>query len=272
MRRLRTAVGTLSYKKSDNTWADTEEIDGTITSGKTLGQNGSMTWEHPTDEIPSYMFGVSGFWYQWKTSAQLDSEVEVTSLTYGSDFQDIQNVWTGWPPYAIEARFQPDTGEPFEVYGTDTIEIDSMTTNGKVYFNSYDPIMGIYIDPGETPNTTASTTIDAVYYWNGTGWTSVGTVTDGTAGMSKAGWVTWGRTAGTHQPSQFDTSRYYSYWYYFEVDKALSSNVIISIETMPYFDINEVGRVGYVNSPWKGRAVYSFKDQYGFQTPCVEWR
>ena len=216
------AVGTLSYTKSDNTWADTNETDGTITDGKTLGKDGSMTWSQPADEIPRYMFGINGFWYRWETDTQLDAEVEVSSLTYGTDgtggqhFEPIVNIWDGIPVYAIEARFQVDAGEPYELYGTDAIEIDSMTTSGKVYFNSPDPIMGFYVDPGETPNTTASTSINAVYGWTGASFESMGTITDGTEGLSKAGWVTFARNTSV-QPSQFDTSRYYSYWYYFTV-------------------------------------------------------
>ena len=264
------AVGTLSYRKDDNTWADTSETDSTSKGGTdTLGQNGTMIWSQPSDEIPCYMYGINGFWYRWETDTQLDSEVEVSSLTYGTNgtaakhFESIVNVWDGVPVYAIEARFQQDTGEPYEIYGSDSIEIDSMTDAGKVYFNSADPIMGMYIDPGETPNTTASTTIDAVYGWTGAAFTTMGTITDGTVGMSKAGWVTFARNTNV-QPSQFDTSRYYSYWYYFEVDKVLNDNVIISIEVMPYFDINEAGRIGYVNAAWKGRAVYNFNNQYGY--------
>ena len=329
------SVGTLSYRKNDNTWADTSESDGTeylvldvapgtawsvgatITGGTseetcvivakiadltyqisdrsgafTLGEiltdgtyaadqgaahpaiaalarDGSMTWSQPTDEIPCYMYGINAFWYRWETDTQLDAEVEVSSLTYGTDgtaakhFETIVNVWDGLPVYAIEARLQVDTGEAYELFGTDAVEIDSLTTDGKVYFNSSDPIMGIYIDPGETPNTTASTTIDAVYTWTGAAFETLGTITDDTAGMSKGGWVTWARNTSV-QPSQFDTSRYYSYWYYFEVDTALSDNVIISIETMPYFDINDAGRIGYANAAWKGRAVYNFNDQYGY--------
>lgn len=264
------AVGTLKYRQNDDTWEDTEEVDGTVVtdSGKTMSQDGSMTWSQPGDEIPHYMFGKTGFWYEWQTSIKLDT-VKISSITYGTDgtvaktFESIVNVWNGWPPYAIEARFQQDTGTAFEIYGTDTIDISSMTTNGKVYFNSYDPIIAAYIDPGETPNTTASTTIDLVYGWTGAGFTSLGTPTDGTAGISRAGWVNWKRNTSI-QLSQFQTSRYYSYWYYFEVDKTLSSDVIISIETMPYFDINEAGRKGYVNAAWKGRACYNFGDQYGF--------
>ena len=329
------ATGTLKYRKSDNSWYDTAESDGTevltldvapatawavgatitgASSGKTcvivaaltsltyqirarsgaftlgeilsdgtytadqgaahptvatMGYTGSMTWSQPTDEIPHYMYGISGFWYQWETSATLDT-IQISSLTYGTDgtaskhFESIVNVWDGNPIYAIEARFQADTGTAFYTYAGDTVQINSLTANGKVYFNSWQPIQGFYADPGETPNTTATTTIDALYTWTGAGFTSMGTVTDGTSGMSKAGWITVGRPTTAAEQCQFDTSQYYSYWYYFEVDKTISANVTISIETMPFYDINEIGRVGYINAAWKGRAVYNVGNQYGY--------
>ena len=250
------AVGTLSYRKSDNSWADTTETDGTISSAKTLGQNGSMTWTTPADEIPCMMFGISGFWYMWQTATQLNATCTVTGLTYGSGFNDIVNVWDGVPVPAIEARFYDDSAGVYKLFSYDTIEIDEMTTSDKVYFNSYDNINGFYVDVGEKPNTTGSMTIDAVYVWTGAAFTTVGTVTDGTNGMANSGWVTFDLKS-TAQATQFQTSRYYSYWFYFEVSDTLSDDVIISIETMPYFDIAELG-ISKCNEVWKDRAALSF--------------
>lgn len=121
------AVGTLSYRKNDNTWADTSETDGTILSSKTLGKSGSMTWTHPDDEIPCYMYGRNGFWYRWETATQIDSEVEVTSLTYGSAFQDIVNVWNGAIPYAVEARFYDQSATVFNTNRQETLNLPSPT-------------------------------------------------------------------------------------------------------------------------------------------------
>jgi len=278
------AVGTLSYKKNDNTWADTKETDGTITSGKTLGQNGSMEWEHPTDEIPSYMFGMSGFWYRWETSAQLSSEVELYSLTYGSGFQDMRNVWCGIPEYAIEAKFYDASNSVYQtgnlprtlptssttdsdgvtLYSTDSITLNDMAaTNDRLYFNSPVPIEAFYADPGECCNTSANTTIDKVYHWTGAAFTQIASITDGTDGLSHAGWVTLNKTATERiaaQPTQFQNAKYYSYWYYFTVDTTLSSNVIISLEVMPQYDIADLG-IGQCNGVWKNRALLTF-DKY----------
>ncbi|MDP2646642.1 MAG: hypothetical protein Q8P24_17010 [Desulfobacterales bacterium] len=256
------AVGTFSYRKNDNSWADTSETDGTISSGATMGQTGSMTWTHPSDEIPCFMYGRSGFWYQWKTATQLDSEVEVTKITYGSAFQDIRNVWDGVIPYAIEAAFYDQSAGTYLTFSTGDIEIDSMTfsaddTVDRLFFNSADPIMGVYVDVGATPNTTTTTTIGGVKVWTGAAFTTVGTVTDGTDGLTHSGWITWPRIT-TVQPTQFQTTQYYSYWYYIHIATAnLSADVRVALFTMPYFDIEELGK-GQCNIVWKDRPALSF--------------
>ena len=300
------AVGTLSYRKSDNTWEDTEEVDNTSKDDTdTLGENGTMTWSHPDDEIPFYMFGISGFWYRWETATQLDAEVEVSSLTYGSAFQNIVNLWDGIPQYAIEARFfdnsasvykqtaqslgrgrsggtggigkaiRYDPGktleqaeaEKYSVFSGEMVEIDSMVhsaddSEDRIYFCSADPIAALYIDVGDTPNTNSTSAIAGIETWTGIDWTSVGTIVDGTSGFANSGWITWGRPTTAAKPVQFQKSRYLAYWYYIYVSTAtLSSDVQISIETMPFFDIKEAGEVGKASCAWKGRGTYTF-DRY----------
>lgn len=278
------AVGTLKYLNTANTWTDTAETDGTITSAKTLGQNGSMTWTHPTDQIPSYMFGVSGFWLRWETATQLDSEVEVYSLTYGSAFQDMHNVWCGIPEYAIETKFYDASNSIYQtsnlprtlpttvseseagvvLYSTDSITLNDMVAaNDRLYFNSPVPISAFYVDPGECCNTSASTTIDKGYHWTGKAFTQIASITDESDGISHAGWITLNKTAAERiaaEPTQFQNAKYYSYWYYFTVDTTLSSNVIISLEVMPEYDIADLG-IGQCSGVWKNRACLTF-DRY----------
>jgi|GEM_PF-1340892 len=256
----RSGTFTLGEVLSDGTYAaDQGAAHPTVT---TLGvTTGTMTWTAPTDEIPSYMYGVCGFWYELIVSVKLDAEVFVSGLTYGSSFQSLVNVWDGNPEYAIEAQFYDQSAGIYKVFASDTIEIDSMThsaddTVDRVYFNYPEPLCGIYVNVGEKPNTTAATVVGGVKTWTGAAFASVGTITDGTDGLSHSGWITWPRAAA--QPTQFQTSKYYSYWYYFWITTAtMNADVIISIETMPYFDIEDLGH-GLTNCPWKDRVSYNF--------------
>uniref|UniRef100_A0A6M3KEW3 Uncharacterized protein n=2 Tax=viral metagenome TaxID=1070528 RepID=A0A6M3KEW3_9ZZZZ len=275
------AVGTLKYRKNDGTWYDTGETDGTIiTAGKTLSGNGSMTWTAKTDEIPHYMFGRTGYWYQWETDTKLTDAngVRVTSLTYGHNstdkFHSIENVWDGSLPYAIEVilyDYNDGTNVSYASLSPNDAEVDAMVFSAGgagtdcdiLYWNSWDKSWGIYVDVGDTPHNNATTTILAgdIEYWTGTAWASAGaTITDGTNGFRNSGFITWIRNS--EEPRQFNTGQYYSYWHRLWITGAnLGADVRISIQTLPYFDINDFGR-GVTNCTWKDRPTYTF-DRYG---------
>ena len=252
------AVAELYYW--NGAWTDTTMTDNTSVGGKTLGGTGvkTMSWTSQTDEIPKYMFGANLFWYRYNLadSASLDAEVEISAVTFESDFQDIQNVWDGNTVDIIEAQFYDQSAAVYKTFGASAIEVDSMTTSDKLYFDSFDQIGAIYIDVGELPNTTASTTINYLYYWNGAAWAAVSALNDGTSGLSKSGWVTW--TQVDSEPLQFNDTLNQAYWYYFTVDKTLNNDVQISIETAPFFDIDDAGSYGNCNTAWQERACYTF--------------
>ena len=257
------SVAAIKYKKNDNTWAAVSGFqDNTIVSSCTLGQSGTMTFTlptEPTDSMPSYMYGANGYWYQiYLSSGDLDSEVEVSAVTFETDWQSIVNIWDGVPVDAIEAQFYDQSATVYKTYASGAITVSEATASDEIYFSSFDPIVGFYVDVGATPNTTASTTINAVSVSDGTstGWVSVGTITDGTAGLSKSGFVTFGRQA-TAKPVQHNNTGYYAYWYKFTVDQTLSASLSIAIQTIPYFDIAELGK-GRCNCAWKDRSALTF--------------
>ncbi len=251
------AVANIHYW--NGAWTDTSMTDGTIAvAGKTLGQSGSMSWSAPTDEIPHYMYNQCGFWYRLSlASGALDAEVEVSSIQYNTSWKAIQNVWDGIPTLPVEVSVYDQSTGVYSTYGAAEVIADLATSSDVFYFNSADPIVGFYIDVGKTPNTTATTTINAANYFNGTAFAAVSNLYDGTDGLSKSGWVTFGRQTAV-QPRQFNDSRYYSYWYSFTVDKTLSAEVEFSIEVMPYFQISEFGYEGLCNCAWKDRMLYVF--------------
>lgn len=245
---------------SNSTSAGTTSLFDTlsVTSGISLAQSGSMSWTMPTDEVPHYMYNECGFWYRYSlVGSAIDPEVEVSSIQYNTTWQSIQNVWDGIPLLPVEVEVYDQSATTYYTYGAALVTADSATSSDIFYFNSSDPIVGFYIDVGETPNTTASTTINAVNYFNGTAFAAVSGLYDGTDGLSKSGWVTFGRQALV-QPRQFNDSRYYSYWYSFTVDQTLSADVSFSIEVMPYFQISEFGSTGLCNCAWKDRMLYVF--------------
>lgn len=86
------SVITVKYRKSDNTWADISDTDGTASGGASLAQDGSVTWTVPADWITARLFDTgdttlnAGFakqdiyWTRWEWSAALDSSVTLDSM------------------------------------------------------------------------------------------------------------------------------------------------------------------------------------------------
>ena len=246
------STATLYYRKNDNTWADTSMTDGTKSGTTTLAQTGSMTWTAPSDEIPMYMYGQSGFWYQLRVSVQLDSEVELTKVTFGSGFQDLRNVWDGTVYAAVEVMVEGTT--TYASYGSTSVSLDELASGKKIMIATTDRVSGFYVDIGSTPNATG-TTITSLKYWDGSAMQSVGTISDGTSGLSNSGWITFLQKPA--EPLQFQSSQYYAYWYELILDTTLSADVVAAFFTMPYFDIEKFGK-GLCNATWKDRAIYAF--------------
>lgn len=260
------SVATLSYRKSDGTWdalvaggGDDSWVDGTIIdTGKTLSGTGSMTWTHPTDEISHYMYGKSGFWYELKVSVKLTDGgdgVRYTKVTYGSAFQDLRNVWDGLPPYAIEVQVGKTAGY-YSTYAAGSVNLSELASAKLIYIGCAEPIQGIYIDPGSIPDTNG-TAMTSVKYWDGTGFVTVGTITDGTNGLGQSGWITFPRQADV-QPTQLGTNKIYMYWYELTSPaQAMPADMSVAVYYMPFFDIEELGK-GVTNCAWKHRGCYTF--------------
>jgi hypothetical protein len=244
----------------------TSFTDNTASGGATLATTGAtMTWTMPADHQPKYMFGANGYWYRLSLdSGALDSEVEVSEVTYNSDWMEIQSLWDGVPVASIEAYVYINSTATYQYYASDVVEIGGLTSSDKFYFNSVDPISGFYASVGEVPNATAATTI-AVKYWNGTEFAAL-TANDSTIVDSKSfasdGWVTVNHPTD-EQPTMFQSSNQFTYWYEVSFSQTLTADMVVSIETMPYFNLNSMGKC-YALSSFKQRAAYSFEKAPGY--------
>lgn len=165
-----TATMALSYWNSN--WTSLSITDGTSSGGATLGQSGTISWTPSGDEIPHYMFGLSGFWYRISVSAQLDATVSVNKVRFNANWQPMVNVWDGVLVDAIEAQiFDASTGN-YKIFGSNSIDLKGMGTSDYCYFSTQEPIDGFYMDVGATPNIVLAVftgSLDVTFVDGGTG-------------------------------------------------------------------------------------------------------
>lgn len=177
-------VSTLAgqYWKSDGTWASLTITDGTKTGGNTtLGQSGAVTWTHPSDEIPHYQFGQTGYWYRFNVSVQIDSSVSVSQVVYSGAWNAMVDVWDGSTVPSIEAQVYRVNSLRYETYAGTSIDISNLFGQATDYafFNSFDNICGFHIDCEGTPNIIKATI---------TGSSDINLVDSGTTGDD---WIEW---------------------------------------------------------------------------------
>lgn len=259
------SAATLYYWKTDGSWASVSGLtDGTESpAGTSLGQSGTMTFTVPTDQMDRLLFGTVGYWYLIVFAAGLDASCTVSAVSYSANVCELKALWDGIPVLAPMVLVDnAGTGTVFDTYDGSAVNIDSLADGSLIYIFSTDPVEGFYLDPGSTPDADAQTiAANGIKYWNGTAWSAKTILHDGSEGINHAGWVLFDRDTD-EQPRLLKASKLYGYWYQLEFDDAVAANVIISVYTMPYFDIHDWGYYGQSSCVWKGRALYTFTDKW----------
>jgi hypothetical protein len=250
------AVGVSSFRVGG--WNSLTVTDGT--TGAT--QDGTVSWTQDASEVPTYMFGQSGYWYKVVLATGVSVSFTIAELTYGADFTDLADVWDGTPVYAIECQVEQADGT-YQTYASSSVTIGALAIGDYIYWATTDPCWAIYVGVGATPNETATTSLSAVEgYVHSTGagadWTAVTSAEDGTNGLANSGIISWQQST-SWTPVAFNDSNKHLYWWRMKFDKAISDDAIISIEYFPFFDISKLGRTGNVSCAWKDRGVYTFK-------------
>ncbi|MBV6340448.1 hypothetical protein [Candidatus Magnetobacterium casense] len=155
-----TATTALYYWGNTSGWTAVSGFsDGTLLSGATLGQNGSMSWTLAgADERPTYLFGLSMFWYRLKPSANLTTPISINTIGLNSSWQGIRNVWDGVLVDAIEAKVYRAAQLKYMTYGGSSIDVSKMVTGEDIlYVATSEPARALFIDVGATPNITKAT-------------------------------------------------------------------------------------------------------------------
>jgi hypothetical protein len=259
----------LSMNYWNGSWKSiTSVVNGTSAAAScALGQDGSIAWSPPSDEITKNIYGANGFWYQlYLVGGSLSGVCDAATVTYDSSFQPLQNVWDGTPMNLVEAQVFTSNIEGaasfYQTQSPDAVIISSLLPTQKIYLAATDPVEAFYVDMGPLTNSHVAS-IDTVGIFCGSTWSVASNIHDYTSGFVKSGWITFKRHTSV-QPCQFGKLLNYAYWYYLQMSgSTTSSNLVVGFTGQPFFSIGELG-AGIVNTGWKNRGCYVFKNTPNF--------
>jgi hypothetical protein len=205
-------TSTLSISEwNGSSWNDltATATDNTAVGGVTLAQTGTVTWPSTVDSASSkHMEGYLLYWYKFSIST---GSAHFYHCTMDAPFQPIVDVWDGvdrsisrffyyfagsYHDYTMTVREDEYSSADTGTY----CYINSLATGTESLVIGFTEIM-TGINFAMIPNYTNSTadTVMSVYYWNGSDWVTVGTVSDGTAesgiSLAKSGTVSWDHSA-----------------------------------------------------------------------------
>ncbi len=243
-----TATATVGVKYwASSAWTSVTGFDDQTdyVTGKTLSLlTGTGGWINFDTTVglakPKLINRVYAYWYQF-TFTDIIATTSVYYVTVDAPFQAIVDLWDGEP--RSEASYIKDTTSGYVDESTTVLEEDyvsgdilsyssigGLTTAERLFVGFPERMTGIDITlvTGKV-NTNAS--VLTIKYWNGSAWTSVGTIEDGTkttvTTLNKSGSVIWDAPV---QSSEFKAAVSNSdLWYYYEiaVDATLSGTVYI---------------------------------------------
>jgi len=206
--RTPNATGTLDTPSYWNGgWASVTGLtDGTASAGKTLTQIGTISFDSTTDVVPKSKDGSYIYWYKF-VFRNLDATTTIYQVTEKTNVQPIKDLWDGiyrnplaffkyngttYTDYTMNVRgrqyyVSSDSGTYFQASG-----LSSTTT---IVVGFAERTAGVFFDLDSLHVNTTTGCLLSGNYWNGTAWTPLSGLDDGTkAGTSSfgtSGVVTW---------------------------------------------------------------------------------
>lgn len=196
-------------------------IDGTRNVGDTASytKSGSILWDTTVAVAkPKYIEGYYLYWYQLEID---DGSAEISHIALDCPFQGIVDMWDG-VFRDVTRFFEYKTSiidYTLNVLHDDYYASDSSTyylanlpafstPNNCLYAGFEERMTGLKMDIAISNAEPACTM--SVDYWNGTAYTSCGTITDGTSegaiSLAKTGVVTWNVSAITDETKKTETN------------------------------------------------------------------
>lgn len=218
-------------------------VDGTLVSGKTLAQTGEVTFTSTVSTAkPKVLYDIFIYWYLISWTG-IDENTDVYYITVDAPMQPILDIWDG-TPRQVFAYYKlvgsTYTDHTFEVNNdvflagdvTTYVELDSLAATSYQIVGFPEPVTGLMLHfIGGHINTTVNTII-TIEYWNGSAWTTVGAVDDGTKGTTqsynKSGIISWNAPVfGSEQK-----------WYNLSRGPQVTTSTINQVISLYYYRIN----------------------------------
>jgi len=185
------ATSTLTGKYWDgNSWISLSSLsDGTSSGGISLAQTGWVRWDTTVDLAKqAYLESDYLFWYNFTLSA---GEAEIYHVTLDAPMQKINDIWDGefvsiGNAQIFKTIYTESAVPVFELDFVDNVEttywsLDGDSTADFYVFGFTERITALDFEFA-LANISHTVATSAVFYWDGSGWASVGDITDGTLG------------------------------------------------------------------------------------------
>jgi hypothetical protein len=194
---------TTGYTWTDSGWVDMSVTDGTTSGGNAFSIDGTITTAKDfNDSRPAYIEGLYLYWYMFVATATIAT---ISKITVRMPAQHIVDLWDGVYRTCISHEVQLDStgsvrdylleiNEPSNIDYPIGSRIGTLTDSGYAEFAFEERTAGIFFEIiGSLENTNAATA--TMSYWNGTAYTTVGTVydttLDGSNTLGRTGTITW---------------------------------------------------------------------------------
>jgi hypothetical protein len=228
---VNSSAATLTLKSwQSGAWSDRTATDGTLSSGKTMAVDGSITWNASANDTMRVMHGIMGYWYQITFSGALSNSVDIVSCKVQYDLARMTNKWDGVYELPAAVRFYDQSADTYKDVTGDlstgstaqALNLADSTTSDFLYIKSITPLTGIGLAIAVGMENTATAVFDSIEDWDGDSWNAVTTgiiadetkdVTGGTKSLTQSGTFWWNAVGRTVKRRTMTFDSVPGYWY-----------------------------------------------------------
>ena len=237
-----TAATIAGYYWSGTAWTTVGTItDGTaITVGTPLAKTGFITFASTVDTAKVKVIEENIAYFYYFVFYSIDAATALSQLTVQCPIQDIVDIWDGVPRQiyscirlsgGVEADYTVNAyALDYDVDTADSYVPFYVNNDAKIYAGFNERLSGIkiYMAADKENSNTVALTVD---YWNGSAWTAVTGLVDGTSvsgkAMNRTGIVSWDAPAANLEFTRSVANSAKWYYYRFNISAITSANTRI---------------------------------------------